>query len=258
MLDHALTLALLLASIPAHTEGPDPPTSLAHVTVPPRPCGIAPRRQPARGAGAAAACPKLPRAGLSATDAFRIALGWTRKLRPAAGQQSEVTVRVYDAVGIARPDALRALDAAARILRSAELRTVWRQCGDRIPDTSVCAVPPAPGELIVRLTRATPATPPSLLGFSYVPGIVGTVLVDRVSEMADRSGTRLDALLGATLAHELAHLLMGAPSHAGRGLMRASWADEDVRRADARAFALTPADRQRLIESLRARSDPQN
>lgn len=159
---------------------------------------------------------------------------------------------------MARPDEIRALDAAARILRSAELRTIWQRCGDRISDAAACAVPPAPGELIVRFTRATPTTPPSLLGFSYVPGVVGTVLVDRVRAMADRSGTPLDALLGATLAHELAHLLMGGPSHAARGLMRASWDDEEIRRAGARGFTLTPGDRQRLIESLRARSGARN
>jgi hypothetical protein len=169
-----------------------------------------------------------------------------------------VTVRVYDAIGVAPTDEVRALDAAARILRSAELRTVWRRCRAGASNAAACAVPPAKGELIVRFTRATPMTPPSLLGFSYVPGVVGTVFVDRVREIADRSGTPLDALLGATLAHELAHLLMGAPSHAARGLMRASWADEDMRRADPRGFALTPADRQQLIESLRARSDGQN
>jgi hypothetical protein len=245
---HTLVLALALGAP-------------ALVSMPPRPCGIDSAATIPAGPLTSAVCPRVPRAPeVSSGEAHRLTLGLMRNLRPSAQPVASrvLVVRIYDTAGLDRFEEGRALDMAARILGPSGLRPRWRLCGGRRKADHTCGAVPEPGELIVRFMRATQRTPADLLGFSYVPGIVATVLVDRVRAFSERSDTERGILLGAALAHELAHLLVGAPSHADRGLMRASWGDEEIRRAGAQGFALTPADREQLSESVGARPGVQD
>jgi hypothetical protein len=60
-------------------------------------------------------------------------------------------------------------------------------------------------------------------------GVLATVYVDRVEELARAARVDVGMLLGRALAHELGHLLMGG-LHGVSGLMRPSWTREEVRR----------------------------
>ena len=66
---------------------------------------------------------------------------------------------------------------------------------------ATCDAPPEPGDVLVRLAASAPQSPPFALGFSYVPGIVATALVDRIHETALRTNVPAPMLLGAVIAH---------------------------------------------------------
>jgi hypothetical protein len=53
------------------------------------------------------------------------------------------------------------------------------------------------------------------------------VFYRRAAEQADRHGVSRTAVLAATMAHEIAHLLLPSAHHAAAGLMRASWDVEE-------------------------------
>jgi hypothetical protein len=106
---------------------------------------------------------------------------------------------------------------------------------------------------MVRLATSTPQSPASALGFSYVPGIVATALVDRIEDTAVRTKVPVAMLLGAVLAHEIAHLLTGS-HHADRGLMRAVWTDREIQLRAPMLFRIDGAQRAELRTALEQRS----
>jgi len=53
------------------------------------------------------------------------------------------------------------------------------------------------------------------------------VFYRRAVEQADRHGVPAVVVIAATMAHEIAHLLLPSPDHAAVGLMRASWDVEE-------------------------------
>ena len=70
--------------------------------------------------------------------------------------------------------------------------------------------------------------------------------------------TELARALGRVLAHEIGHVLLGAPYHEPAGLMRASLQAEELRESDRTPFRLTCSSVDRLSGRLHARrGDPQ-
>lgn len=212
-------------------------TAPSLVAVPPRPCGTVVRAVAVeRGGGwsPSAACPWL------ADDA-----------------QGAVIVRLYQTAHASAPERLHAQAVADQVLASAGVTVDWRFCGGPRgagAEGDRCGGPPEPAELIVRLDKGRRAVAPEILGFAYVPGVVATVLVDRISETARRSGVASHRLLGAVLAHELTHLLAGVERHSGEGLMRAVWTDRDIQDGLGSAFDLTAHQRQAIAARvMRAR-----
>jgi hypothetical protein len=185
--------------------------TLMHATLAPRPCGIVvkpPASAHDRTDGPlAAVCPQPP------------------------GQSPTLVVRLYDAARVPSPFRREARNEAARILRKAGLQVTWTVCGrQRTPagKSDPCAPPPGANDVIVRLVRNGRMGQESVLGYSYVPGVVATAVVDRIEATSRRNGVPIGTLLGAVVAHEIAHLVFG-PAHAASGLMRPVWTDGEIR-----------------------------
>jgi hypothetical protein len=132
-----------------------------------------------------------------------------------------VIVRAYNKFGVAPGELATALATARAILGGAAIDLVWRECGP-------CDDRPGPRELIVRIVAATPQAEPESLGYSLVDvrqrsGSLATIYASRVESMAALAHFDPGVLLGRTMAHELAHLLIGTTEHSTHGLMRARW-----------------------------------
>jgi hypothetical protein len=154
--------------------------------------------------------------------------------RPLA---STVVVRVFDNFGVAPAELAHALDEARGIFLHADVDIIWRNCsGGPEPRPSACGEVPAPNELLVRLVASpTPAASPqrvslgsSLLDLEGAHGVLGTVFPDRVQLIAHVAGVDGATVLGRVVAHEAGHLLLGAATHAERGLMRGFWSPQSL------------------------------
>jgi hypothetical protein len=164
-------------------------------------------------------------------------------------------VRVYDATGAPTPERKRAYVRAGEILERVELEPAWLECplgAARRP--AACDVPLAPGEIVVRLVRASAQTDrahPRTVGYSLIDsrtgtGTLATVFVDRVERLSAHAGSDRAALLGRAIAHEIGHLLLGTNAHSSEGLMREVWTFDDVRRNRAEDWQFTRAEREHL------------
>jgi hypothetical protein len=170
----------------------------------------------------------------------------------AAPLADQVIVRSYNKFGVAPRDLATALETARAILRGAAIDLAWRECDP-------CDDRPGPRELIVRIVAATPQAEPESLGYSLVDvrqrsGSLATIFGDRVQSMATAADFDPGVLLGRTIAHELAHLLMGTTEHATHGLMRARWSRAELERDHQRDWMLSRDEGKRMRRGLVART----
>jgi hypothetical protein len=139
----------------------------------------------------------------------------------AAPLADQVAVRTYNLFGVAPRELATALETARAIISGAAVDVVWRECGP-------CEEAADPRELIVRIMAAPAQGEPESLGYSLVDvkqrnGTLATIFANRVESLATAAAFDPGVLLGRTIAHELAHLLIGTTEHSTHGLMRAHW-----------------------------------
>ncbi|HVG53679.1 MAG TPA: hypothetical protein VM846_04595 [Vicinamibacterales bacterium] len=168
--------------------------------------------------------------------------------------RARVIVRLYNTARVPTRMKEAGVSAAARTLAANGVDITWADCDT--PDA--CAQVPVPGELVVRLVRSheTPRLAPLVLGEAFIDagskaGVLATIYVQRVEQMAALSNTDVARLLGRAIAHEVGHLLLASNTHTSRGLMRARWSPDELRRNDSADWLLTEKDaaaiRQRLM-----------
>jgi hypothetical protein len=170
----------------------------------------------------------------------------------AAPPAERVVVRSYNKFGVAPRELATALETARVILNSAAIDLVWRECGQ-------CDDRPGPRELIVRIVAAPAQAVPESLGYSLVDlrqrsGSLATIFGDRVESMATAAKFDPGVLLGRTIAHELAHLLIGTTEHSTHGLMRARWNGAELERDLQEDWLLSRDEGKRMRRGLVARA----
>src|ERR1041385_3746599 len=144
----------------------------------------------------------------------------------AAGADVQITLRLVN--GEAIPSRIRRAgeQTAATILAAAGIELVWLDCGSIIP--SPCGKALEPGEFWLHLvTGKPPRALPDAAGFAVLypttwgrDGYAG-VFYQMVTAIASSEECDTGHMLGATIAHELGHLLLGSKTHSATGVMRA-------------------------------------
>ena len=170
----------------------------------------------------------------------------------AAPLADQVVVRAYNHFGVAPRELATALETARAILGGAAIDVVWRECGP-------CDDAPGPRELIVRIMAAPAQAEPESLGYSLVDlqqrnGTLATIFANRVESLATAASFDPGVLLGRTIAHELAHLLIGTTEHSAHGLMRARWEMREIERDLDRDWLLSRDEGKRMRRGLVARA----
>jgi hypothetical protein len=124
----------------------------------------------------------------------------------------------------------RAEAEASAIFARAGVTLVWASCGGPSPEP-LCRRVTGPAAVNLRLIPARLAPrdlPRDVFGFALMSTSGGfartaNVYYDRVGAVADGRKYRCAVLLGAVIAHELGHLLLGQGSHSKSGLMSLPW-----------------------------------
>ena len=71
-------------------------------------------------------------------------------------------------------------------------------------------------------------------------GVLATVYIDRVLDLARHLDINHPTLLGRTIAHEIGHLLLATNTHSTSGLMRELWSPEELLASRADDWVLRP------------------
>jgi len=175
--------------------------------------------------------------------------------RPTPPPPRPVNIRVYRSPEVPGDVLQAALNVAETTFAAASVNVVWKVCGP-----AECNTPPSPAERLVRLVRAPQGTSldTRCLGDALIDarkgvGVLATVYIDRVVDLARRLDINHATLLGRTIAHEIGHLLLATHTHSTSGLMRELWSPEELLASKADDWALRPIEvaaiRHRLKES---------
>ena len=141
-----------------------------------------------------------------------------------------LTLRVVNEAGADQRALAVAEKQAKSILDRAGVDLVWVACESGVGrgPADPCSRDRGPAEFWFRITARKPSsTTKEMLGFTEL----GENRRDRASgiyyaaalELAEFWGIRLGDVLGAAVAHEAGHLLLGADAHSTRGVMQPHW-----------------------------------
>jgi hypothetical protein len=147
---------------------------------------------------------------------------------------------------------------AAAILSRAGVRAAWIDC-DHDPD--LCRrsdLGPAEFRLFVLAPGRPGVLHPETEGFSVIfPSSeaenYAAVFYPIPGELPHRVPSHVQYLLGAVMAHEIGHLLLGAQSHAPGGVMTVHFTSDDIRSAGRGELRFTTDQAARMRAEIRRR-----
>jgi hypothetical protein len=151
----------------------------------------------------------------------------------SAEEPLTVTLHVTDYANLSRQDLATAEAYAAAIYRAAGIETVWTDAPWRPGEAR------SPHLRVAILSRdmaqkkckgsglGETAMGVAVDGEGVNEGRVAYVFSDRIGRAAVLNFAKFDHGLGHVMAHEVGHLLLGAHSHSGTGLMSGDWHPRD-------------------------------
>jgi hypothetical protein len=177
-----------------------------------------------------------------------------------------IAIRVYNYAGIPAEQISGAQQAADDIFARSNVRLSWLNCtldAERKPADPTCMAVRGPSVLNLRLMPEQMAPQQGLrkgiFGFSLMSTTGGyssttNVYVERVDALTDGRKYRQPVVLGAVIAHELGHLLLGIGSHSKAGLMSLPWGPKALTAADKSVLGFSKRETQQLERAVAART----
>lgn len=204
------------------------------------------------------------------THALLMVLGVTWTAFPSLGAGANdtkptITLRMVNEAGVDHRTISRAVREAAAILDHSGVELVWLSCEAGWADpTSVnpCRQQTGPLEFWFFIVAQKPrGKSTEMVGFTdwvegSTHGLAGAYYPAAV-QLARRDQNDCDTyqILGAAIAHEVGHLLLGANAHSSLGLMQAVWNPVQVKQITTGALNFTPDQSARLKNAIKIRNE---
>ena len=171
-----------------------------------------------------------------------------------------ITVRIYNMSEADPGEIARAAQEASEIFARTGVELAWADCGGPAREP-LCGKVKGPSAVNLRLmpSRLAPAgLPKGVFGFALMATTSGfartaNVYFDRVGAIADGRKYRQAVVLGAMMAHEIGHLLLGEGSHSKYGLMSLPWSPKVLTAADRGMLSFAKREAVRIRKAARAR-----
>ena len=169
--------------------------------------------------------------------------------------RAEIRVRIQDYAQVSTATLADAIATASTILAHAGVGLVWANCApDSETRDTVCSTPLGPMDLQVRILNRVMAERSHAsrhsMGYAILAGpypSIASVFYHRAVELEKGSVANRADILGAMLAHEIGHLLLGQKSHSGGGILRAQWSDQELKLIARGRMWFTPEETSRMI-----------
>jgi len=160
------------------------------------------------------------------------------------GPAPKVTILIYNYAQVTRAVLTGAEREAGRIFADAGISILWFEC-PAVPSTAgpqgLCQNASESKDIRLQLLSAPikSNSQDSVWGLAVRPDIA-SVYYEYVVRLAVAYEFEVDSILGAVIAHEIGHLLLGPNSHYGIGIMRPQWSFEQVRQVMMGTLLFTP------------------
>ena len=155
----------------------------------------------------------------------------------------KITVLVNNSADVSRTVLRKAEFDAGQIFHAAGVEIEWEDCQSSAV-VDVCRQVPGANEFVLSIVPTGKTSTDSVFGVAFLgEGGIGkycNVFFDRVEETQRESGTGAAHLLGAVVAHELGHLLLGSHGHSNLGIMTPVWGEQSLRAIEMGTFFFTP------------------
>ena len=186
------------------------------------------------------------------------------------GGQS-LTVRLYNLANVPSGTLERASAVTGELLAEAGVRVIWETGSSDSLEGRLTVMIPANtpggsdrrGYVVVRVEKGRPEGPSGAdLGYALPfarEGVHATVYFDRVERLyfSSTAVPGIRALLGAAMAHEIGHVLLGSTEHSAHGIMKARWGPAEFRLLACGRLQFAPADTPGLRAGVAGRSPAQ-
>jgi hypothetical protein len=161
----------------------------------------------------------------------------------------DLKVHLYNQARVSPADIETAKKEAGLLFEKAGIMVHWKDC------VASCGPENHDDALVVWINNSSEAiSSDTALGFAAPfagRGNQAVVLYPRICQFAPEPNRPF--LLGAVIAHELAHLLFRSNQHS-QGIMRASWRRDDLPAMSQRRFRFTPDQANQLRSGLLKRA----
>ena len=139
----------------------------------------------------------------------------------------QVVVSVYNDAGVSSNVLAHAEENATRIFGRAGVWIAWKNCLD-------CGPVEWPTSLVVRIVPGSARPSHEIFGMAFLSaegtGCYTDVFYEGAAKLQSAWNVSLSDTLGAVIAHEIGHLLLGSNSHTSAGIMRAHWEGQELNR----------------------------
>ena len=173
---------------------------------------------------------------------------------PASAGQNDPQLHVFvmDDAGSSQL-LLDAEHTASRVFLETGVVVDWVNCN--LPSPSRCPVSMQPGNLAVRILPEPRSRPSEIFGVSFLGpdgnGAYADVFLAPIQRLRESTTeVSASATLGAVMAHELGHLLLGSNAHSTRGIMQAHWQSEQLRDIGKGRMQFAPEQARRIRNKL--------
>jgi len=151
------------------------------------------------------------------------------------GTRPTVTLLVFVETGVDQKAISMAEKATKSIFDHSGIELVWQLCeAGRTVTDDPCSQQKGFTQFRMSIVGARPGnTTEDMLGYTHLfddGGGVSGVYLPAAAELAARYQARLGDVLGAAIAHEIGHLLLGANAHSNDGVMFAHWGAKQFER----------------------------
>jgi hypothetical protein len=171
-------------------------------------------------------------------------------VEPVLGQQADtanpqIMILVFDKDRLALPVLVEAERQATLIFRRAGINVDWRYCSPGSEKSErACHEIPTPTQFVMTIIGQNKPSTNDIFGVAFL-GESGTgkyvdVFFDRITKLHREEGSNEASLLGAVIAHEIGHLLLGSHSHSQWGIMSPHWKADHLRRVGMGTLLFSP------------------
>jgi hypothetical protein len=195
---------------------------------------------------------------VTAASASRLDFGGVHL--PASGPAKlRITIRLVNSRIVPVKTLALAQNVTGEIFSRARVEVTWLDCSGE-EDGSLCGQHGGPTDFPLQMVAANPPRlSGDMAGFAILPprwkdgeGYAG-VSYPRVEATAKALDAEAADMLGATMAHEIGHLLLGAASHSASGVMCPRFQREQMRKAARGELLFTPEQAARIRAELARR-----